>query len=473
MCEISQRILILQLNTILIMIKNLKYLLTLSFLVSLFSINANAQVKKGDLIDGISAVVGNEIILESDILEQQNYAAQQGAAKTDKCEFMDGILNNKLLIYTAKKDTLIQDRTSAIKEGALDKYNQIVSQFPSEKAMLDSYKFRTSYEMKNAIEKMDIDNYYGQQKYALITEKVSITPNEVTDFYNAFKFQLPQVKDEVALSKIAMYPKLTEAHKDEIINKLKKIKQDILAGESFENKARIYSEDPGSAANGGLYTNINRGKMVKIFEATALNLQEGEISDPVESEFGFHIIQLVKKSGKQYDARHILLKAEPNSEEIAAAKAEMEKIKEDIKSGKITFKDAAYKYSDDKNTKYNAGIIPGEDNSDRLEKSNLNATVAYQIAGLNKGDLTDVFVEEGQNQKKAVTIMKVNEIIPQHSLDLATDFERIKGFALNKKKGEVLDKWVKEHLPDTFISIDNRYKDCKFKEDWGKSAIIK
>lgn len=162
--------------------------------------------------------------------------------------------------------------------------------------MLDAYKFRTSYEMKNVIEKMDIDGYYYQQKYGLITEKVGITPNEVTDFYNAYKFQLPQVKDEVVLSKIAMYPKLTEAHKDELINKLKKIKQDILAGESFENKARIYSEDPGSAANGGLYTNINRGKMVKIFEATALNLQEGEISDPIESEFGFHIIQLVKKA---------------------------------------------------------------------------------------------------------------------------------------------------------------------------------
>ena len=136
------------------MIKNLKYILTLSFLVSLFSFNANAQIKKGDLVDGISAVVGNEIILESDILEQQNYAAQQGAAKTDKCEFMDGILGNKLLIYKAKKDTLIQDRTSAIKEGALDKYNQIVSQFPSERAMLDAYKFRTSYEMKKIKEKM-------------------------------------------------------------------------------------------------------------------------------------------------------------------------------------------------------------------------------------------------------------------------------------------------------------------------------
>ena len=450
----------------------MKYLFALSFLVTLISFNANAQVKKGDLVDGISAVVGDEIVLESDILEQQNYAIQQGAAQTNKCEFMEQILSNKLLIYKAKKDTLIQDRTAAIRAQAGDKYNQILSQFPSERAMLDSYKFRSSYEMKNVIEKMDVDNYYGQAKYALITDKVNITPNEVTDFYNAFKYQLPQVKDEVVLSKIVMFPKLTDAHKQEIIDKLKKIKQDILNGETFENKARIYSDDPGSAANGGLYTNIGRGKMVKIFEATALNLQEGEISDPVESEFGFHIIQLVKKSGKLYDARHILLKAEPNAEEIATAKAEMEQIRKDILEGKITFKDAAYKHSDDKNTKFNAGVIPAEDGSDRQEKINLPATVAYQIAGVNKGDLTEVFMDE-LNQKKAVVLMKVNDIIPEHSLDIATDFERIKSFALNKKKNEVLEKWVKENLADTFISLDNRYKDCQFKTDWNKAAIVK
>lgn len=454
------------------MIKNMKYLFALSFLVTLISFNANAQVKKGDLVDGISAVVGDEIVLESDILEQQNYAIQQGAAQTNKCEFMEQILSNKLLIYKAKKDTLIQDRTAAIRAQAGDKYNQILSQFPSERAMLDAYKFRSSYEMKNVIEKMDVDNYYGQAKYALITDKVNITPNEVTDFYNAFKYQLPQVKDEVVLSKIVMFPKLTDAHKQEIIDKLKKIKQDILNGETFENKARIYSDDPGSAANGGLYTNIGRGKMVKIFEATALNLQEGEISDPVESEFGFHIIQLVKKSGKLYDARHILLKAEPYAEEIATAKAEMEQIRKDILEGKTTFKDAAYKHSDDKNTKFNAGVIPAEDGSDRQEKINLPATVAYQIAGVNKGDLTEVFMDE-LNQKKAVVLMKVNDIIPEHSLDIATDFERIKSFALNKKKNEVLEKWVKENLADTFISLDNRYKDCQFKTDWNKAAIVK
>jgi peptidyl-prolyl cis-trans isomerase SurA len=150
----------------------------------------------------------------------------------------------------------------------------------------------------------------------------------------------------------------------------------------------------------------------------------------------------------------------------------MEKIKEDIKSGKMTFKEAAYKYSDDKNTKFNAGIIAAQDGSDRLEKIGLSANIAYQLAGLNKGDLSDVFVDD-VNQRKMVTLMKVNDIIPQHALDLATDFERIKGFALEKKKGEALEKWVKENLPDTFISINKRYKDCHFKTDWNKAAIIK
>lgn len=454
------------------MIKNFKYLFILCLLSGLFAISVNAQAKKGDLVDGISAVVGSEIILESDILEQQNYAIQQGAAATNKCEFMNKILSNKLLVDKARKDTLIEDRSSAIREQAAGKYEQIQSQFPSEKAMLDAYKFRSSYEMKTAIEKLDVENYYAQQKYGLITDKINITPNEVADFYNAFKYQLPQVKDEVVLAKIMMFPKLTEAHKQEIIDRLKKIKKDILEGETFENKARIYSEDPGSAANGGLYTNINRGKMVKIFEATALNLQEGEISDPVESEFGFHIIQLVKKSGKYYDARHILLKAEPNADEIAAARKEISKIREDILAGKLTFKEAAFKYSDDKSTKFNAGVMPGNDGSDRQEKAELPANIAYQVAGVNKGDLTEVFSDE-VNGKKAVVLMKVNDIIPEHALNLSTDFERIKTFALNKKKGEALDKWVKEQLPDTFISIDNRYKDCTFDIDWQKSAIIK
>lgn len=444
------------------MIKNIKQLLLLGLLFIGYQINA--QLQKGQLVDGVVAVVGDEIILESDIVEQANFAKQQGEMTSDKCSFVESLLNNKLLIYHAKKDTLIPNRSKEIREQANQKYEQILSQFPSEKAMLDAYKFKTAQDMKNTIENLDSDNYYGQSKYSRITEKADVTPNEVTDFYNTYKFQLPEVKDEVVLSQIVMFPKLTETHKNEIINKLKNIRQNILNGENFELQARIYSEDEGSASNGGLYQNIPRGRMVKPFEAAALNLQEGEISEPIETEFGYHIIQLIKKKGKLYDARHILIKTTPNAEEIATAKKELERIKQDILDEKTTFKEAAHKYSDDKHTKFNAGIIT-KNGSSKIEKTNLDPNISYQIAGYNKGDITDIFEDE-LDRKKVVSLLRVEDIIPAHQLDLATDYDRVKVLALNNKKNQILEKWTKEQLPNTFISIDKRYDNCSFKAKW-------
>ena len=450
------------------MIKNIKKALLLG--IVLLSTQINAQLKKGQLVDGIAAVIGNEIVLESDITEQENHAKQMGEKISgDNCEVVESLLNNRLLVYHAKKDTLIPNRSKEIKEQVNNKYNQILSQFPSEKAMLDTYKFRNSTEMKSMIEKIDSDSYYGQSKFARITEKADITPSEVTDFYNTYKYQLPEVKEEIILSQIVMYPKLNDKHRQEIIDKLKKIKQDILNGDDFETQARIHSEDEGSASNGGLYKNVSKGTMVKPFEAAALNLQEGEISDPVETEYGYHIIQLVKKSGKIYDARHILIKNTPNAEEIEAAKKEMEDIRKRIINGKITFKEAATKYSDDKSTKYNAGIILGEDGGYKQEKLNLSPSISYHIAGYNKGDITDVFEDE-HNRKKAVIFIKIEDVIPAHQVDLATDFERVKNMALNKKKNEMLEKWAKEQLPDTFISIDKRYQKCSFYPAWNKTS---
>ena len=453
------------------MTKKINLAVLLGLFMVLFSVKTNAQIKPGEMVDGIAAVVGNEIVLESDVEEQMNFAKQQGEKITDRCQFIERILSQKLLINEAKKDTLIDNKTSAIRERANEKYNQMLLSFPDERTMLENYKFRTGYEMKNAIERIDTDNYYGQAKYARITEKVDVSPNEVTDFFNKHHFQLPEVKDEVTLAKISVYPKLSEAHKQEIIDRLKKIKADILAGESFDSQARIYSEDEGSASNGGLYKNISKGQMVKPFEAAALNLQDGEISDPIESEFGFHIIQLLKKSGRKYDAKHILIKAIPDKKEIADATKELEGIKQKVETGKMSFKEAAFKYSDDKKTKFNGGVMADE-GGDKIEKLSLPATLAYHIAGLNKGDMTDVFDEE-LNKKPAVSFVKVEEVIPAHKLTLESDYDRIKQMALNQKKGGIVEKWVNNELPNVFISIDKRYKDCNFKTDWKKQSISK
>ncbi len=449
------------------MLKNFRIFSIFLVVLTLSSAFVKAQTKPGTLIDGIAAVIGNEIVLESDIQDQMNYAKQQGMAVDNKCEFLGSLVNNKLMIYEAKRDTLIENRSDAIKEMVNNKYSSILAQFPDEKAMLKTYSFRTGYEMKAAMEKIDSDQYYGQQKYGRVTEKVDVTPNEVTDFYNTYKYQLPEVKDEVTLSQIMVYPKLTDAHKQELIDKLNKIKKDIEGGESFESLARIYSEDPGSASKGGLYTGIGKGKMVKPFEAAALNLQEGELSDPVESDFGYHLIQLVKKSGKLYDARHILLSATPNKEEIATAKKELDSIRTLVLDGKMTFKEAAFKFSDDKNTKFNAGIITAQDGGDKIEKNDLPGALAYQIAGLNKNDITDVFEGE-ENKRITVSIIRINDVIPAHQFDINTDYERIKNLASNKKKGEVVEKWVSEKLPSTFISINKRYNTCDFFEKWNK-----
>ncbi|KFF07698.1 peptidylprolyl isomerase [Chryseobacterium luteum] len=454
------------------MTNKLKITFLLGIFMMIFSSNMNAQLKPGELVDGIAAVIGDEIVLESDVNEQRNYAKQQGASETDKCDFLENLISNKLLVYEAKKDTLIENRSAAIKEQANAKYRQLLSQFPDEKTMLAAYKFRNGYEMKNAIEKIDVDQYYGQAKYQRITEKADVTPNEVTDFYNLYKMQLPEIKDEISLAQIMIFPKLTEAHKDDLIKRLKKIKQDIAGGETFESQARIYSEDEGSAANGGLYKNIAKGQMVKPFEAAALNLQENEISDPIESEFGYHIIQLIKKSGKVYDARHILLKATPTDDEMKTAKAKLDSIKGLIIAGKITFKDAAFKFSDDKKTKFNAGIISGADGSDKIERESIPGSITYELAGLNKGDITSAFEDE-DNKRKVVKIIKLEDVIPAHQITLETDYNRIKQMALNKKRNEMIEKFVNSKLPTTFISIDGRYDNCKFKANWKKESIKK
>jgi len=454
------------------MTNKLKITFLLGIFMMIFSSNMNAQLKPGELVDGIAAVIGDEIVLESDVNEQMNYAKQQGASETDKCDFLENLISNKLLVYEAKKDTLIENRSAAIKEQANAKYRQLLSQFPDEKTMLAAYKFRNGYEMKNAIEKIDVDQYYGQAKYQRITEKADVTPNEVTDFYNLYKMQLPEIKDEISLAQIMIYPKLTEAHKEDLIKRLNKIKQDIAAGETFESQARIYSEDEGSAANGGLYKNITKGQMVKPFEAAALNLQENEISEPIESEFGYHIIQLIRKSGKVYDARHILLKATPTDDEIKTAKAKLDSIKKLVLDGKITFKDAAFKFSDDKRTKFNAGIISGADGSDKIERESIPGSITYELAGLNKGDITSAFEDE-DNKRKVVKIIKLEDVIPAHQITLETDYNRIKQMALNKKRNEMIEKFVNSKLPTTFISIDGRYDNCKFKANWKKESIKK
>lgn len=425
----------------------------------------HAQLNKGDLVDGVAAVIGDQVILESDVDEQMNYAKQMGGASDNRCEFMESLMNNKVMVYKGKTDTLIVLPTARLKAASEQKFAQIKASFATEKEMLEKYKYRTSYEMLNAIEKIDAEQYYFQQKLASVTSGLDVTPSEVNSFYNEYKSQLPDVPEEVMLSQISIKPELSAAHKQQLIDKLTKIREDILKGADFTTQVQLYSDDKASVPMGGLYKNTAKGSMVKNFEGTALSLAEGEISEPVETEFGFHIIQLMKKSGNKYDARHILLEAKPNQEEILAARKKMDSISNLIKTGKMTFKEAAVKFSDDKNTKFTGGIISDQNGNDKLGRYDLPAQLGYQITGLSEGDITEPFtVTEGRGEM--ISIVQLRKQIPAHKMNLEEDYDRIKNMILERKKAEKAESFIRESIPSMFISISDQYKDCTFKNNW-------
>jgi peptidyl-prolyl cis-trans isomerase SurA len=434
------------------------------FLLFCLYLNLFAQKTK---VDGIAAVVGNEIILDSDVNEMLKHARSQGYKVDNKCEFLENILMNKILLTQAKQDTLIQVSKDEVKAAANQQLEMYIDRAGSEKALLEAFQISTLAELRNEME-IEVENQqYIEQKRASVTKKSDITPYELKTFFEKHKDKLPKVQEEYALAHIVLYPELSENSKQKLIDKLNAMKKDVEEGIStFENKAKIYSEDPGSASNGGLYQNVRRGKMVKEFDAVAFNLEEGQISNPFPTEFGYHIIKLEKRKGQILDLRHILIKASPNQEEIKSAKQKLDSIRTLIKDGKLTFKEVALKFSNDKESRFNSGeIADSNTRENKIEKDKLSSKEFYQLVGVEKGQLTDVFEDEFK-EKKALRLIKLNEIIPEHQLDLTTDYAKLKNIALNQKRNELLEKWIIEQIPNTSIIIQKDYKDCDFQVNW-------
>ncbi|MDR1876067.1 MAG: peptidylprolyl isomerase [Flavobacteriaceae bacterium] len=434
--------------------------LALTFFAAAFSF---AQERK---IDGIVAVVGDEIITESDINDAENYARSEGQTITDKCSFVETMMKEKIILYKAKQDTLIsvgKDEISREAESRLDGYRNY---FGSDQNILTNFKFKTMAELRNILETMIKNQMYTQRKMSDVTKNVDVSPEYLKDFYKTHEAEFPYLNEEIEYAQIFLYPELTAEHKQELINQLNTIKKQIEEGASFADMAKRNSQDPGSAENGGLILNVRRGQMVKEFDAVAFGLDEGQISEPFETEFGYHIVYLEKKRGQIIDLRHILLMAVPNREEIRTAIKKLEDLKTEIKADKITFSQVALKYSNDKYTKYNGGLLSNQQTGDnRFEKIKLPTKILYNLSGLNKGDLSEVF-EDKEGNRTVVKLLKITDVIAAHKMNLEIDYNRIKGFAQKTKENEIIEKWVESQIPTTFITIQDEYKKCNFSVDW-------
>jgi len=306
-----------------------------------------------------------------------------------------------------------------------------------------------------------------------ITEKVSVTPEEVRSYFKSLekKGNLPNFGAEIVLEQIVLNVEPSQEAVNEIIKRLKEYKKEVEDGTSFRMKAILYSNDPAvTSADGDIYTINRQSGFVKEFKEAAFSLNEGEISEPFKSEFGYHILQLLKIKGKDRDVRHILLQPEIDEKSLDKAKDSIQKIKDDIILKKITFEDAAFKYSTDKETKNNYGLLINPETSDsKFELTRMDPSLYARVSNLSKGDMTAVYYDESRSGEKMYKIILMKDKIPSHVADLVKDYEKIQSLALQKKKQESIDKWVNNKIIDTYIKINGSYKNCNFEFNWNKN----
>lgn len=425
-------------------------------------------------VDGVAAVVGDYIVLESDVNKErlQLEAGGYDTKTITNCELFGKLLENKLYAHHAVQDS-IQVSDAEIRAQVDYTTEQFLQQVNgSMERLLEFYKKDNEKSFRDEMFEIIKANQLAQKMQAKIIENIEITPEEVRTFFNKIpKEERPQFGTELKVAQIVAEPKVSEDEKQRIIARLKQFKTDIVEnGASFRSKAVLYSDDPGSASKGGKYTlNRKQPRMVKEFRQVAFSLQEGEVSEPFETDFGFHIITLEKIRGQEYDVAHILLRPKISTEAINEAKERLEKIRKRIVDGAISFSDAAKEASDEIETKYDGGQLINPTTQDyNFELTRMDPELYAQIQDLNDGDISLVVREEDRMGNTKFKILTVTDRINEHEADYARDFLKIKKLAEEEKKISAIEKWQEEKIMDTYIKISGENRDCKFSSNWLK-----
>jgi peptidyl-prolyl cis-trans isomerase SurA len=352
-----------------------------------------------------------------------------------------------------------------------EQINSMVEQIGSKEKLYEYYKKKDEQDFKAYFFDIIKMNKLTSQMQRKIIDGVSVTPEEVKQFFNGIpKDEIPTIGAEVEIAQLIVKPIITKEDKQAVIDKLNGIRKDILDGtSSFTSKAVIYSEDPGSSSNGGYYKINKKTQFVKEFKDVAFRLNEGEISEPFETEFGYHIIQVDKIMGQDIELRHIVISPKVSSKAVSEAKEKIDAIRAKIASGEITFEDAAKSSSDDKDTKNNGGLLLNPRTSEpKFEVSKLDPALYNQINTLNEGQMTNVFVDQERQGAKFFKILKVVKKTAEHKADFSTDYIKIKELALSDKQYKTIAKWTEENIEKNYIKINGEYKDCVFTNNWLK-----
>lgn len=422
-------------------------------------------------VDGVAAVVGNYVILESDIDKTLIDLKQNGYDNygVSRCELLGSLMEDKLYAHQAVQDSIIvEDREI---NGMVDQQiGNMIQQLGSVDKAIAFYQKSSIEELRQELFDIDKAQKLSQQMRSKIIDEIEVTPDEVRQFYESLP-EKPQFGAEVEMAQIVIEPQVSKEAEQLVINRLNEFRRDVMDnGSSFASKAILYSQDPGSRSKGGLYIINKETPFVKEFKDVAFTLQEGEISMPFKTDFGYHIIQLDKIRGKDRELRHILLIPEVTPEDMNKAKAAIDSVRAQIVRGDISFEDAALVYSNEKETRANGGKLYNPQTLEtRLELTKLDPTLYEKVISVKEGEISQSFLETKPNSDdRAYKIIKVLKRYDEHKADYVQDYSRIKELALRNKQIKKIAEWQAEKIKDTYISLSAAYKSCEFTNNWQK-----
>ena len=413
------------------------------------------------VVDKIIAKVDNYIVLKSDLEKSYLEYLSRGEFNQGnaKCGILEQLIVNKMLVAKAEIDSVLVDDAD-VAESLRRRMDYMLQQVGSEEEIekfygkrLDQIESELFDEVK---EQMTIQKMEGE-----VTTKLKVTPSEVRKFFERIpRDSLPYFSTEVSVAQIVMDPKPGEKQVNDVKARLSSIRDRILAGESFSDLAKLYSEDPGSGPNGGELPFFRRGELAPEYEATALTLEDGVISEPVVSEFGVHIIELMEKRGNTFKSRHILISPRPSFEDVKRAEMELDSIRTLILNDSITFREAAKEWSDDDFTSGNGGHFTDGNGSVKVAVESLDPNIFFTIDTMKVGSITRPLKFSKPDGKQSFRILNYVSKTPPHQANLGQDYQKISDATMNQKRAIEMNKWFERARKDVFIEVDGEYDYC-------------
>ena len=444
-------------------------LLTIGLFITAMGYLMTAQ---NNIAEEVAWIVGDEAIFKSDIEEQylQLQYERTPLEGNPYCVIPEQIAIEKLFLHQAKIDT-IEVANSTVQQSVDARINYFIANLGS-KEKVEEYFRKPLPEIREQLMNTVRDQYTIQQVQSNLTKDVKATPADVRKFYNSIpKDSLPLIQKQVEVEIITINPVIPQQEIDEVKSRLRDYAQRVNNGESdFATLALLYSED-GSAMTGGEIGFKSRNDLVTEYANVAFNLNDPKkVSKIVETEFGYHIIQLIEKRGDRINTRHILLKPKVSQKDLDSAVAKLDSLRKDIVANKYTFEQAALYVSQDKDSRNNKGLMMNPNTHTTLfEMADLPDDIGKVVDKLNVGEMSEPFITINQsNNRQQVAMVKLVRRIEAHKADLAEDFQVLKTMYENQRKSDIIDEWVKEKQSKTYVHISEGWRDCEFKYDWQK-----